>query len=1074
MGPRCYWIGTALWLSISLGAIACDDERGVQEAAPRADSYFAGDSEAAPDAGLYAATPASDVITVEFGLVDAGTVSKRYLFLRNTGLADLKLLSVDFQADISADFFVSCLRSGVFVPECPITTAEGFEAPPGSDLVFEISYAPVDLGPDEGSFVLISNAVDHRALTVALSGRGVSAEIELCGSDCTGDQTGVDCSGAAEVCNDAIAPDALTFLFGDADMSTSIRRQLIIRNLGDQDLQIANLELASGASTQFAIDTNGHALPGVIAAGAEVLLWLVFAPTMGGVHEAMLAVRSNDVDEEVVQVVLQGRGMAPRLCPDPLSLNFGNVPTADTKTLSFQISNCGLLDLTVDQIAMNPDPADPEFSLSNLPGFPLVLGVGKAEDISVQYHPSDRGSDSAGVDLFSNDPASELSTGLTGTVVLNGESTPRECDLQAIPFAVNFGGVVQNNAESTELLISNQGTDTCLLSKVEITANSADGEFAILGVAPANLSLQPGDTAVVALEYYPVNLGPDAGVLTLFANDKDGDQVPVDLNGEGVETAVCDVEIQPEKLLNFGLVEFGKTKIMAVEISNRGSAACTLASAKLEIAPIMGDYFEITDAPSYPLTLNKRGQAGSSTRIELTFTPTEHIFNDIAKTYYDTMTILVDDPDLVCAMDEIPVPGKACLSVAGMSKESNIEIVPGSLDFGLVTWGCKSPVRCVSAYNLSEYAVAIEEIALQDPADPNFEIVQAPMTPFDLAGGDNFEVCLRYHPQDLSNHRGVLLIKAAGGEEHAVPLIGTGTDLTDQADVFYQPDRVRSDVLFVIDCSGSMGEDQENLATNFDDFISWAVNQDVDFHLGVVSTDVDFRDEWTGDPPRKIFPGVLVNTTDTPKIVTSDTPNFIDAFTTNVRIGDTCSATEAGLEGAWLALTEPLMSDPTANNGFLRRDAKLYIILVSDEEDQSQGPADFYVDYFQSLKGYRNTEMLTISAICADVPPDGKYYFAAQATGGIFEPIAATDWSQTLTNMGIDAFAAIREFALSRQADEGTLVVKVDGVVVAQASAQDGADGWSYYPDTNTLYFGDDVVPGKGAKIEINYTAICL
>ena len=219
---------------------------------------------------------------------------------------------------------------------------------------------------------------------------------------------------------------------------------------------------------------------------------------------------------------------------------------------------------------------------------------------------------------------------------------------------------------------------------------------------------------------------------------------------------------------------------------------------------------------------------------------------------------------------------------------------------------------------------------------------------------------------------------------------------------------------------------------------------------------------------------MLVNTSGTPKILTSQTPNLNDAFTDNIRLGDDCSNHEAGLEGAWLALSQPLVDDPEANAGFLREDAKLYIIILSDEPDQSKGTPDFYVDFFRSLKGYRNTEMMTVSAICADNPPDGRYYFVTQQTGGIFESILTADWASTLQALGFDAFAAIREFPLSRPADAGSLTVTVNGNPIPQASSSGGADGWTYYPDTNTIYFGDDHVPGRGDRIEVHYTATCL
>ena len=69
---------------------------------------------------------------------------------------------------------------------------------------------------------------------------------------------------------------------------------------------------------------------------------------------------------------------------------------------------------------------------------------------------------------------------------------------------------------------------------------------------------------------------------------------------------------------------------------------------------------------------------------------------------------------------------------------------------------------------------------------------------------------------------------------------------------------------------------------------------------------------------------------------------------------------------------------------------------------------------------------------------------------------------------------AIREFPLSRPADQSTITVTVDGFTVPEASVDLGADGWTYDPDTNTIYFGDDVVPEKGARIEVSYTATCL
>jgi hypothetical protein len=50
----------------------------------------------------------------------------------------------------------------------------------------------------------------------------------------------------------------------------------------------------------------------------------------------------------------------------------------------------------------------------------------------------------------------------------------------------------------------------------------------------------------------------------------------------------------------------------------------------------------------------------------------------------------------------------------------------------------------------------------------------------------------------------------------------------------------------------------------------------------------------------------------------------------------------------------------------------------------------------------------------------------------------------------------------------------VAGVTVPEASCDGCPDGWTYDPNSNTIYFGDDAVPDKGARIEVSYTATCL
>ncbi|MBW1806839.1 MAG: choice-of-anchor D domain-containing protein [Deltaproteobacteria bacterium] len=1071
---------SALMLFLVAVNCECDDGGGVETAAPNVDRFHVGDSETPLPIDQFSDTPESGELSIDFGLIDVDTIGRKYLFFRNGGKSDLILSNVEMNAGSSADFMVACNKAGIF-SDCPITGGETLAIPSGADLVFQVSYAPKDVGLDSGSFVIQLNVPDHKTITVNLNGEGVTPEVKVCITECIGDQNGAACMAGTEICNDAVAPDDLQMPFGEVDMDTTLRRHVVITNQGDRPLQISGLSFSTGDFNQFQIDKNGQDLPGILPVGQQAEIFVIYDPGTGGAHSCALKIVSNDVNEREIRVQLSGLAMAPRVCPSPLFLDFGNVASGETLVKTFEVKNCGLLDLNLMNVAMNIDSSS-DFTLLNLPGLPLNLPPDQVVNIEVQYAPPSQGTDHGGVDLFSNDPASNPGNNLTGTVALSGQSIPRACDIQATPFAISFGGVVVNGDQTVDLIISNQGTDTCILNDAAITANSANNEFEIVSQPSANTNFDPGDTLVIQVKYHPINLGSDVGTLTLYGNDKDASEIPVDLNGSGVDSAVCDLRVTPTSQ-NFGMIKVNNTQAAAVVLENRGQEVCSITRLELKQSAMQPGNLEITSNHSLPITL----VGGASTQVEITFAP------DHPGDHKSYLWLNANDPDLqIGGIDCIwnkgaaIAMGEACISIKGSSAEGTIAVVPAELDFGVVTVGCASPELHVTVYNLGGIALNISSIYLADPGGP-FQIRSAPNTPTVINPGSDIELRLRYVPPDTNTHHSTLYIEsdASNAPLFGVPLYGRGTNITDQTDVFHQPDQVKSDVLFVIDNSGSMSEEQSDLINNFDSFINHAITLDVDFHIGVITTEVNDAETGQGSPSRDIYPGVLVHPSSRPKIITNTTPNLTDAFTDNANVGTCCSdEQEAGLEAAWMALSPGYIDDPAKNGGFLREDAKLYIILLSDEQDQSAGDPDFYVDFFSSIKGYRNTERMAVSAIVGDSPSGcatadngSRYIEVANRTGGIFVSICTSNWAQSLQSLGLDAFAAIREFPLSRPADSNSIVVTVNGSTVPKASCNDCDachDGWVYYPDTNTICFGANYVPEMGDVINVSYTAECI
>ncbi len=142
-----------------------------------------------------------------------------------------------------------------------------------------------------------------------------------------------------------------------------------------------------------------------------------------------------------------------------------------------------------------------------------------------------------------------------------------------------------------------------------------------------------------------------------------------------------------------------------------------------------------------------------------------------------------------------------------------------------------------------------------------------------------------------------------------------------QVDVFMQASVPMVDVLWVVDNSSSMEEEQTALAENFYSFHLW-LSKIADFQVGVISTDI-----YNQDHQGKLLGDI--------NIITPATPDADIVFSENVNVGLEGKGDEQGMRAAVLSLSEPLISDD--NEGFLRDDAHLFVIFVSDEDDRSFG-----------------------------------------------------------------------------------------------------------------------------------------
>ncbi|MBL8935730.1 MAG: VWA domain-containing protein [Archangium sp.] len=165
------------------------------------------------------------------------------------------------------------------------------------------------------------------------------------------------------------------------------------------------------------------------------------------------------------------------------------------------------------------------------------------------------------------------------------------------------------------------------------------------------------------------------------------------------------------------------------------------------------------------------------------------------------------------------------------------------------------------------------------------------------------------------------------------------------------------DILFVIDNSNSMREEQEAVArelTAFVDEIKKAGGVRQDFNVGVITTSVYqhssqngvvfFREYPTQSgrlqpvPDRGADGGVVLGT-GTERLLTGEDPELVDKFSRLVQQGVAGSGQETPFEAVRLALMSDLIKKPLAeggNGGFLRDGARLLVVVLTDEDDCSE------------------------------------------------------------------------------------------------------------------------------------------
>jgi hypothetical protein len=380
------------------------------------------------------------------------------------------------------------------------------------------------------------------------------------------------------------------------------------------------------------------------------------------------------------------------------------------------------------------------------------------------------------------------------------------------------------------------------------------------------------------------------------------------------------------------------------------------------------------------------------------------------------------------------------VTMTGTGIVGDLVVTPASWELGAITPGCELS----EIFQLSNAGNG--PLTIQPPqidGSPTWEVESAGTEPFVLAPGDfrSVRVLLDAEGSALTTADLVFVSDDPQGEVR-VPMSYSPEWPLSRSDERVVPAESRVNIMFAVDGSRSMSDEQAILAQEFRSFISAFDGTDVDWRIGVVT-----RDD-----------GCFTN-----GVLGPETSNVVGQFDQAVRaIGDGGVLTEQLLALANQALFHT--GPGGCNSGFLDS-GELHLVFVSDEADQSPSLWSAYLSSYQSYvapgANVVSHAVVDYDAICGqDTTGAAGYQDIVRATGGLLLDICSSSWGSSLVDIATITLESFRSVQLTLPLVDATSIrVLYDGV--------EQRSGWAYDPQQNLVLI--DVLPPAGTVVRVEY-----
>ena len=394
----------------------------------------------------------------------------------------------------------------------------------------------------------------------------------------------------------------------------------------------------------------------------------------------------------------------------------------------------------------------------------------------------------------------------------------------------------------------------------------------------------------------------------------------------------------------------------------------------------------------------------------------------------------------------------------GVIDVSEVVVSPPRIDFGATQLGCAERAELL-VENESRERVILTSVELD--AGPNAEPFRliGPRLPRTLspAGeeGSRVELEVEFDPTGIVEAQTRIRVNTSEHRSQPlfVPLVGSGEIAPTTVDRHRQYFGPRVDFLLVVDRGSGMQSELAELRDYVPAWLSTMDGQSMQYQIGVTLSDAE------------AMGGALLGPViDSEQI---DRAQNLRRVLDAVRIDP--EAPSEALEAAGLSL---------ANHAhWLRPDAGLVVVFLSNRDDESNEPIDHYARTISSAKP--STDMVAANAIildgssrCAGYPPAMRFIELVQALDGRLDPVCDRDAFESLWSLPHRGFGLRRAFDLQRAPQGQTLSVRVDGRLEPPVDAR-GQDVWTFDRWGRQVTFEPRRVPSPGATVDFEYVPHC-